>query len=126
MITDGMYSFDFRDTDASDLQEHRTTGIPASSNISLPILNYMYRGDECEDMSVYEMSSWTDVIRVTDETTMRYRDRHASTSRNQTKWTQKVAFRAIHPNTHSHWISFYKEAHTPVIIGTIDKTSQIH
>jgi hypothetical protein len=77
-------------------------------------------------MSIYEMISWTETIRATDETRMRYHNRHDSTSRNQTKWTQKVAFREPHPKSHTHWISFYKEAHTPVIIGTNNDINYLH
>jgi hypothetical protein len=69
------------------------------------------------------MTSYTDVVSVTEETRMRYHNRFKDSLPSGTRWTRKVAFRESHPNARTHWISFYKEAHTPVVIGTVIKTS---
>lgn len=78
--------------------------------------NYIYRGKECDDMSVYEMTMKTRIRSVTQEQKDKYATAHLNGNE---RYTKKSLFSNRHSRATSHWIHFTRDDMTPVVYGTI-------
>ena len=82
------------------------------------VLNYIFRGEECNSMSVYEMALRMSVVSATEDQMVKYKECVRTTSaRHGRPWNQKSMLHPLHPKSLSIWITFWSEEHTPVILG---------
>ena len=95
------------------------------------VLNYIFRGDDCESMSVYDMALQTSVAQATEGQMSRYKESissETSSGRQGRPWNRKSKFLPLHPKSSSTWITFHSEEHTSVILDkkcSDDESDQI-
>jgi hypothetical protein len=109
----GSESEDVAEVKAGD-EDGSVKGVPEA------VLNYLFRGEECESMSVYEMALQTRVAPATEGQISRYMESistESSSGRQGRPWNRKSRFDPRHPKSSSAWITFRSEEHTPVIVG---------
>jgi hypothetical protein len=105
--------------DGEESMERTTVDIGQFNNIPAVVENYIYRGSECEDMSLYEMAMKTEVRPMTALQWEKYAshlDSNEITVGRQLN--PKSRFRRPHSKEQTHWISFYTNDKTPVVYGT--------
>ena len=105
-----------------EVETSEVTQVENSTGAEIPpiVENYIYRGRECDHMSVYEMTMKTEVKRMISADKDKYDNRskvNDGGSRTNAGYTQKVLFLCGHSKAQSHWISFHRKDKTPVIYG---------
>lgn len=90
---------------------------PSSYSLSLLVEDYIFRGDELEDYSIYELTCLTCSKGSTDSERDRYVKASESLSEGETlSWNRRVLFRPGHSKVQSRWTSFLKSPKVPTII----------
>ena len=105
--------------DAEESMQRTAVEIEQLNNIPAVVENYIYRGNECEDMSLYEMAMKTEVRPMTALQWEKYAshlDSNKITAGRQLNL--KSRFQRPHSKEQTHWISFYTNDKTPVVYGT--------
>jgi len=91
-----------------------------SSTKPLPLLveDYIYRGEELEDFSIYELACLTCPKNTSALERERYIRACESLRDDQTlTWNHRVFFQPAHSKAKSRWISFLREPKVPCIAG---------
>jgi hypothetical protein len=104
--------------DSAESMERTQVETGQFSNIPAVVENYIYRGRECEDMSLYEMAMKTEVKPMTTaqwEKYASYLDSNEITAGRHPN--PKARFQPSHSKERTHWITFYTNDKTPVVYG---------
>lgn len=106
------------DMDGGNITEVERTPTNSPHHTPLNVEDYIFRGDELEGYSIYELSM-VSYNRGTDKMTMeRYRQRDRSPVRQQSrKWNRRVFFRSAHSQAESRWTVFQKLEKVPCVVG---------
>jgi hypothetical protein len=90
------------------------------SDLPIIIEDYIYRGIECEHMSLYEMMMKTEVRSMTSTKWAKYVSQtNGVRIRSGRQFNPKARFLPQHSKADTHWISFHSNDKTPVIYGKI-------
>jgi hypothetical protein len=82
------------------------------------VSNYIWRGDNCEDMSLYDMTMYTEVEKMTAAKLRTYIERQQQQRKSVGRpWNERSLLRPQHPRWKSEWIIFRAQQHTPVLIS---------
>ena len=105
-------------TDETQLEDYQDG--PRSHPLSLAIEDYIFRGDELEDYSIYELACTTCTKRTTALEKARYMEASNRRQQNETfNWNRRVQFQSGHSKGESRWTSFLKSPKVPCIVGKI-------
>ena len=82
--------------------------------------DYIFRGSDLEEYSIYELAELTYAKGTTERDMNRYVNatESAHTDRQPT-WNRRVFFQSGHSKAGSRWISFMRRPKIPCIVGTI-------
>jgi hypothetical protein len=109
----------------SDSEDHHER---QSATKPLPLLveDYIYRGEELEDFSIYELACLTCPKNTSAVERERYIRACESLRDDQTlTWNHRVFFQSTHSKAKSRWISFLREPKVPCITGN-SSTSPVY
>jgi hypothetical protein len=82
--------------------------------------DYIFRGNELEDMSMYEMVMMTQVVDGDENQFQRYRESLNGHRRRGRPWNKKIFLLPQHSQSASRWISFRSEPCVPCVYGKGD------
>jgi len=104
--------------DSEETMERTQVETGQFSNIPAVVENYIYRGRECDDMSLYEMTMETEVKPMTAAQWEKYTSQLDSNKITAGRHlNQKARFLPPHSKERTHWICFYTNDKTPVVYG---------
>jgi hypothetical protein len=83
----------------------------------LYIQDYIFRGQELDEYSVYELAAITSAKATTRREMDRYLMRGTEPSHRGPAWNRHVFFLPEHLKADSRWISFLRRPKVPVIVG---------
>lgn len=103
----------------SSVNEASSGNDSQSSSLSLPVEDYIFRGTELDDYSIYKLACVTCVKRTTATEKARYIDlsQRGEQNENSTSWNRRVLFQSEHSKSKSRWISFLRHSKVPCIVG---------
>ena len=92
---------------------------PQSHPLSLGIEDYIFRGDELHDYSIYELACITCAKGTTAGERARYVEvTQKSPERDRPRnWNRRVLFQPEHSKADSRWTSFLRHPKVPCIVG---------
>ena len=100
--------------------EERGESTGSSHQVPLNVEDYIFRGNELDDYSIYELAM-ASYSCSTDKATMeRYHQRDRTTRRgpgSSTIWNQRAFFQSAHSQAESRWTVFQKQEKVPCILG---------
>lgn len=105
------------------LQEEHFVEVPltgpgnGSRHVPINVEDYIFRGGELEDYSIYELAMVTYSRGVDRATVERYHQRNHTSGR-AGLWNRRVFFQAEHSQANSRWTVFQKQEKVPCVIGT--------
>ena len=102
------------DDDVVDIEMGNSNGIPGM------VEDYIFRGNELEDMSLYEMVMMTQVVDGNEKQFERYRESLNGHRRRGRPWNKKIFLLLQHSEATSQWISFRSEPCVPCVYGKGD------
>jgi hypothetical protein len=100
-------------------QAYDTSDTPKSYAPPLLVEDYIFRGHELDDYSIYELACMTTAKGSTSGEQQRYKEANEllAGSDERSCWNRKVFFLSQHSRAKTRWISFLRNPKVPCIVG---------
>ena len=93
-----------------------------STSVPIAVQDYIFRGDQLQDYSLYELTMWTTVENISSDRWTKYLGAYAAPDAFQsTKWQVRVQMNDEHPRQvygSVRVVMFHKAERVPLLIGT--------
>jgi hypothetical protein len=124
-LTQGVEQDEPDEDDVVEVERHTVSSDIGDSTSLVPTIavqDYIFRGDQLQDYSLYELTMWTTVVTMSHDKWMSYLAACDSPEKSQSsKWQVRVAMRDEHPQQiygSVRAVMFHKAERVPLLIGT--------